>query len=146
MQLGRLNHVGIAVPDMETALAHWRDVMGARCVHEPIVIERAGLLIRFVDTPADGSMHGTQVELLQPLREDSTVSEFLRANPAGGQHHLCFEVPDIHAAHAWFTQAGKRVLGEPRPGAHGHPIFFVHGDDMGGVLTEILETPKEPQP
>lgn len=146
MQLGRLNHVGIAVPDMVAALAHWTGVMGATHVHEPIVIERAGILIRFVDTPAGGAMNGTQVELIQPLRADSTVSPFLAENPGGGQHHLCFEVPDIHEAKAWFEAQGKRVLGEPRPGAHRHPIFFVHGDDMGGILTEILETPKEPQP
>ncbi|NWP47699.1 methylmalonyl-CoA epimerase, partial [Escherichia coli] len=78
----------------------------------------------------------------EPLGEGSPIHGFLAKNPAGGQHHLCYEVPDIHEAKAWFEAKGAKVLGEPRIGAHGTPIFFVHPKDMGGVLTEIMETPK----
>ncbi len=73
---------------------------------------------------------------------DSPISGFLAKNPQGGQHHLCYEVPDIETAHAWFEGKGKRVLGPPRIGAHGTPVFFLHPKDMGGVLTEIMEAPK----
>ncbi|MFN2258450.1 MAG: VOC family protein, partial [Parasphingopyxis sp.] len=95
-----------------------------------------GVKVCFVDTP------NTQIELIEPLGADSPIAGFLEANPQGGQHHLCFEVPNIHAAKEEFEAMGKRVLGEPRVGAHGTLIFFVHPKDMGGVLTEIMETPK----
>lgn len=136
MKLGRLNHVGVAVPEMDTALAFWREVMGAEVVHEPFDMPEQGVRVCFVDTPGGG----TQVELLAPLSADSPVSGFLAKNPAGGQHHLCFEVPDISAARARFEEMGKRILGPTRTGAHGTPIFFLHPKDMGGVLTEIMET------
>jgi len=115
--------------------------MGATSFHEADV-PQDGLSIIFVDTPSDNGMNGTQIELIQPLRDDTAVSPFLTRNPAGGQHHVCFEVPDIAAARAAFEAQGKRVLGPTRIGAHGTPIFFVHPKDMGGILTEILETPK----
>ena len=86
---------------------------------------------------------GDEVELIEPLPGNTSIASFLEKNPAGGQHHMCYEVPDIHAAKAWFESQGKRVLGEPRIGAHGTLIFFVHPKDMGGILTEIMETPKE---
>ena len=86
---------------------------------------------------------GTQIELIEPLGEASPIHGFLAKNPAGGQHHMCYEVPDIMEAKAWFERLGKKILGEPRIGAHGTPIFFVHPKDMNGVLTEIMETPKE---
>ena len=85
---------------------------------------------------------GTQIELLQPTAADSAVGKWLEKNPLGGQHHICYEVPDIHVAKKWFVGQGKRVLGEPRIGAHGTLIFFVHPKDMGGQLTEIMEAPK----
>ena len=138
MKLGRLNHVGVAVPAMDAAIAFWRETMGSEVVRAPFDMAEQGVRVCFVDTP-DG---GTQVELLAPLSEDSPVTAFLAKNPLGGQHHLCFEVPDIEAARAEFEGQGKRVLGPTRIGAHGTPIFFVHPKDMAGVLTEIMESPR----
>jgi methylmalonyl-CoA/ethylmalonyl-CoA epimerase len=136
MNLGRLNHVGIATPSIADSIAFYRDVMGATAIGEPFDLPAQGVKVCFVDTP------NTQIELIEPLGDASPIRAFLEKNPAGGQHHLCYEVPDIHAAKAWFEAKGARVLGEPRIGAHGTPIFFVHPRDMGGVLTEIMETPK----
>lgn len=143
MKLGRLNHVGVVTPSIEDALAFWRDTMGAEVVHAPFDLPEQGVRIAFVDTPeAAGGMTGTQIELIEPL-PGSAIAKWIEANPNGGQHHLCFEVPDIYAAKAWFEEQGKRVLGSPRIGAHGTLIFFVHPKDMGGVLTEIMETPRD---
>lgn len=143
MKLGRLNHVGVVVPSMDAALAFWREEMGAAVIHAPFDLPEQGVRVAFVDTPdAAGGMTGTQIELIEPL-PGGAIAKWIDANPLGGQHHLCFEVPDIHAAKTWFEGRGKRVLGEPRVGAHGTLIFFVHPKDMGGVLTEIMETPKE---
>ncbi|WP_305097427.1 methylmalonyl-CoA epimerase [Croceibacterium aestuarii] len=138
MKLGRLNHVGVAVPDMDAAIAFWRDTMGATQVCEPFDMPEQGVTVCFIDTPNGG----TQVELLAPLSDQSPVSSFLAKNPLGGQHHLCFEVPDIASARSEFEAMDKRILGPTRIGAHGTPIFFVHPKDMGGILTEIMETPK----
>ncbi|MDB5713197.1 MAG: mce [Sphingomonadales bacterium] len=137
MKLGRLNHVGVATPSIEASAAHWRDVMGATKIHEPFDLPAQGVKVCFVDTP------NAQIELIEPLGADSPIHGFLAKNPLGGQHHICFEVPDIHAARAEFIALGKRVLGEPRIGAHGTLIFFVHPKDMGGMLTEIMETPSD---
>ena len=139
MKLGRLNHVGVAVPDIDAAIAFWRGTMGATQVTEPFDMPEQGVRVCFVDTPNGG----TQIELLAPLDESSPVSGFLAKNPQGGQHHLCFEVPDIETARAEFENQGKRILGPTRIGAHGTPIFFVHPKDMGGVLTEIMESPRD---
>ena len=136
MKLGRLNHVGIATPSIEASIAHYRDVLGATVISEPFDLPAQGVRVCFVDAP------NAQVELIEPLGEGSPIAAFLEKNPPGGQHHLCFEVPDIHEAKAWFEGKGARVLGEPRIGAHGTLIFFVHPKDMGGVLTEIMESPK----
>ncbi|WP_420605267.1 methylmalonyl-CoA epimerase [Novosphingopyxis sp.] len=136
MKLGPLNHVGVATPSIADSIAHWRDVMGATRIGEPFDMPAQGVKVCFVDAP------NCQIELIEPLGEDSPIQGFLKSNPLGGQHHVCFEVPDIHAAKAEFEAAGKRVLGEPRIGAHGTLIFFVHPKDMGGMLTEIMETPK----
>ena len=136
MILGRLNHIGVATPSIETSVAFYREVMGATTIHEPFDLPAQGVKVCFVDTP------NTQIEVIEPLGEGSPIHGFLAKNPNGGQHHLCYEVPDIHEAKAWFEAKGARVLGEPRIGAHGTPIFFVHPKDMGGVLTEIMETPK----
>lgn len=136
MKLGRLNHIGVATPSIENSVAFYRDVMGATTIHEPFDLPAQGVKVCFVDTP------NTQIELIEPLGEASPIHGFLAKNPNGGQHHLCYEVPDILEAKAWFEAKGKRVLDEPRIGAHGTPIFFVHPKDMGGVLTEIMEKPK----
>lgn len=145
MKLGRLNHIGIVVPDMDAAVAFWRDVMGASSFREPDV-PQDGLKIVFVDTPThsgpESDNHGTQMELIQPLNDKTAVSGFLAKNASGGQHHICHEVPDINAARTEFEAMGKRILGDTRIGAHGTPIFFVHPKDMQGILTEIMEAPK----
>lgn len=138
MKLGRLNHIGIVTPSIADSVAFWRDVMGASEIGVPFDLPEQGVKVCFVDTPAGG----TQIELIEPLSDASPIAGFLKTNPAGGQHHVCFEVPDIHAAKAEFEALGKRVLGAPRIGAHGTLIFFVHPRDMGGVLTEIMESPQ----
>ena len=137
MKLGRLNHVGVATPSIADAIPYWRDVMGATAIGEPFDLPAQGVKVCFVDTP------NTQIELIEPYDASSPIAAFIAKNPAGGQHHVCYEVPDIHEAKAWFEAKGAKVLGEPRIGAHGTPIFFVHPRDMGGVLTEFMETPKE---
>ena len=142
MKLGRLNHIGIATPSIEASIAYYRDVMGATKIHEPFDMPTQKVKVCFVDTPGENGTAGTQIELVEPLGEDSPIHGFLAKNPAGGQHHMCYEVPDIHVAREEFLAMGKKVLGEPRIGAHGTPIFFVHPKDMNGVLTEIMETPK----
>lgn len=141
MKLGRLNHIGVATPSIADSIAFYRDVMGARTIHEPFDLPAQGVKVCFVDTPGQGGGEGTQIELIEPLGESSPIRAFLDKNPLGGQHHVCFEVPDIMAAKAEFEAMGKRILGEPRIGAHGTPVFFVHPKDMGGILTEIMETP-----
>ena len=143
MKLGRLNHIGVATPSIADSITFWRDIMGATKIHDPFDLPEQGVKVCFVDTPgADGS-EGTQIELIEPLPGNTSIASFLEKNPQGGQHHVCFEVPDIHAAKAEFEAMGKKVLGEPRIGAHGTLIFFVHPKDMRGMLTEIMETPKE---
>jgi methylmalonyl-CoA/ethylmalonyl-CoA epimerase len=136
MKLGRLNHVGVATPSIEDSVVRYRELMGAEIVRPPFDLPAQGVRICFVDTP------NSQIELIEPLGADSPIAAFLGKNPAGGQHHVCFEVPDIEAARAWFEGKGARILGPTRIGAHGTPIFFLHPKDMGGVLTEIMETPK----
>ncbi|ALR21102.1 MULTISPECIES: methylmalonyl-CoA epimerase [Sphingobium] len=143
MKLGRLNHIGIATPSLEASIAYYRDVMGATKIHEPFDLPAQGVKVCFVDTPGEDGTNGTQIELIEPLGENSPIHGFIAKNPAGGQHHMCYEVPDILEAKKWFEGLGKKVLGEPRIGAHGTLIFFVHPKDMNGVLTEIMETPKE---
>jgi methylmalonyl-CoA/ethylmalonyl-CoA epimerase len=136
MKLGRLNHVGVATPSIETSVALYRDVLGATTIHEAFDLPSQKVRVCFVDTP------NSQIELLEPLGEDSPIAKFLEKNPAGGQHHVCFEVPDIHEAKAEMEAKGAKVLGEPRIGAHGTPVIFVHPRDMGGVLVELMETPQ----
>ncbi len=142
MKLGRLNHIGVATPSIEASIAHYREVMGATDIHEPFDLPEQGVKVCFVDTPTDSGMNGTQIELIEPLDANSPINNFLEKNPLGGQHHVCFEVPDIATAREEFEAMGKRILGPTRIGAHGTPIFFVHPKDMQGVLTEIMETPK----
>ncbi|MFL0356868.1 methylmalonyl-CoA epimerase [Erythrobacter sp. GH1-10] len=143
MKLGRLNHIGVATPSIEDSIAHYRDVMGATKIHTPFDLPEQGVKVCFVDTPNHSGMDGTQIELIEPLGPDSAIQNFLEKNPLGGQHHVCFEVPDIGEARTEFEEMGKRILGPTRIGAHGTPIFFVHPKDMQGMLTEIMETPRE---
>ena len=143
MKLGRLNHIGVATPSIEDSIVHYRDVMGATKIHTPFDLEAQGVKVCFVDTPGENGTNGTQIELIEPLGPDSPLTNFLEKNPLGGQHHVCFEVPDIEGARKEFEAMGKRILGPTRIGAHGTPIFFVHPKDMQGMLTEIMETPKE---
>ena len=136
MRLGRLNHVGVATPSIEKSLETYRTMFGAEPHGDPFDLPAQGVRVCFVDTP------NSQIELIEPLGEGSPIAKFLEKNPLGGQHHVCFEVPDIHAAKAELLDKGVRILGEPRKGAHGTLIFFVHPKDMGGVLTEFMESPK----
>ncbi len=142
MTLGRLNHIGIATPSIPAAVALYRDLLGAEKIGEAFDLPAQKVRVCFVDAGSSEGF-GSQIELLEPLGADSPIAKFLEKNPAGGQHHVCFEVPDIHAAVADLTAKGARVLGEPRIGAHGTLVVFVHPKDMGGVLTELMETPKE---
>ena len=132
--IGRLNHVAIVVPDLAAASALYRDVLGAS-VSAPQPLPEHGVTVVFVDLP------NTRIELLQPLGADSPVRGFLDRNPAGGMHHLCYEVEDIRAARDRLRAQGARVLGdgEPRPGAHGKPVLFLHPKDFCGTLIELEE-------
>ena len=143
MKLGRLNHIGVATPSIADSVAFYRDTMGATRIGEPFDLPEQGVKVCFVDTPGHDGTEGTQIELIEPLGEQSTLTTFMEKNPLGGQHHVCYEVPDITAAREWFEGKGKRILGPTRIGAHGTPIFFLHPKDMMGQLTEIMETPKE---
>lgn len=137
MTIGRLNHVGVATPSIEASVALYRDLLGATQIHDAFDLPAQGVRVCFVDTP------NSQIELIEPLGEASPLHNFLAKNPAGGQHHVCFEVADIHEAKAEMEAKGAKVLGEPRIGAHGTLVIFVHPKDMGGVLVELMETPKE---
>jgi methylmalonyl-CoA/ethylmalonyl-CoA epimerase len=134
--LGRLNHVGVATPSIEQSIALYRDLLGATEIGEPFDLPPQKVRVCFVDLP------NSQIELLEPLGEDSPIAKFLEKNPAGGQHHVCFEMPDIAAAAAEMTARGAKVLGEPRIGAHGTLVIFLHPKGTGGVLVELMETPK----
>ena len=135
--IGRLNHIGVATPSIEAAIPVYRDLLGATVIREPFDLPAQGVRVCFVDTP------NSQIELIEPLGATSPILKFLEKNPLGGQHHVCFEVPDIHAAAADMKAKGATVLGEPRIGAHGTPVIFVHPKNMGGVLVELMETPHE---
>jgi methylmalonyl-CoA/ethylmalonyl-CoA epimerase len=133
--LGPLNHVGIATPSIPAAVEMYRMLLGATVVREPFDLPAQGVRVCFIDTP------NSQIELLEPLGENSPIARFLAKNPAGGQHHVCFEVPDVVVAKAKLEAKGATVLGEPRVGAHGTLVIFVHPKDMGGVLVELMEAP-----
>jgi methylmalonyl-CoA/ethylmalonyl-CoA epimerase len=136
MTLGRLNHIGVATPSIEQSIVLYRDLLGATAIGEPFDLAPQGVRVCFVDLP------NSQIELIEPLGENSPLHGFLTKNPAGGQHHVCFEVPDIHAAKAEMEAKGAKVLGEPRIGAHGTPVIFLHPKGTGGVLVELMETPE----
>ena len=135
MTLGRLNHIGVATASIERAIETWRTLLGATAIGAPFDLPAQGVKVCFIDAP------NTQIELIEPYDDASPIAGFLAKNPAGGQHHVCFEVADIAAAVAGLTAKGATVLGEPRIGAHGTPIVFVHPRDMGGMLVELMETP-----
>jgi methylmalonyl-CoA/ethylmalonyl-CoA epimerase len=130
--IGRLNHVAIAVPDMAAASAQYRDMLGAE-VGPPIDQAEHGVTVVFISLP------NTKIELLHPLGDDSPIAAFLARNPAGGIHHLCYEVADIEAARDTLVAGGARVLGPPRIGAHGKPVMFLHPKDFTGTLIELEE-------
>ncbi len=135
--LGPLNHVGVAVPDIHAAIEMYRTVFSCTDITEPQDLPPQGVTFAFVNLPSG------QVELIQPYGDNSPITKFLARNPKGGQHHICFEVADIHKACGVMTERGMRVLNEPRIGAHGTPVVFLHPGDAGGVLIELMETPKE---
>lgn len=130
--IGRLNHVAIVVPDLAAAAALYRDTLGAK-VSAPLPLPEHGVTTVFVELP------NTKIELLHPLGENSPIAKFLAGNPAGGMHHLCYEVDDILAARDRLKAAGARVLGdgEPKTGAHGKPVLFLHPKDFCGTLVEL---------
>jgi methylmalonyl-CoA/ethylmalonyl-CoA epimerase len=132
--IGRLNHVAIAVPKLAAAAALYTEALGA-AVSEPVAHPEHGVTVVFVTLP------NTKIELLEPLGDNSPIAAFLERNPAGGIHHLCYEVADIAAAMQKLTSAGARVLGdgEPKIGAHGKPVLFLHPKDFNGTLIEIEE-------
>ena len=137
--IGKLNHVGVATPSIDESVKLYRDVLGATSIGDKFAMPEQGVWVCFVNLP------NSQIELIEPYGENSPVHGFLAKNPAGGQHHICFEVPDIIAARDDMRAKGATVLGtgEPRIGAHGTPVIFVHPKNMGGVLVELMETPKE---
>lgn len=130
--LGRLNHVAIAVPDLAAASAVYRDTLGAR-VTEPQPLPEHGVTVVFID------VGNTKIELLEPLGESSPIAAFLAKSPSGGMHHVCYEVDDILAARDRLKASGARVLGDgnPKIGAHGKPVLFLHPKDFQGTLVEL---------
>jgi methylmalonyl-CoA/ethylmalonyl-CoA epimerase len=130
--IGRLNHVAIAVKDLEAAAATYRQALGAK-VSAPEDLPEHGVTVVFVELP------NTKIELLRPLGPNSPIQAFVDKNPTGGMHHVCYEVDDIYAARDRLKAEGKRVLGdgEPKIGAHGKPVLFLHPKDFAGTLVEI---------
>ena len=130
--IGKLNHVAFAVPDLNAAAAVYRDTLGAR-VSEAEALPEHGVTVVFVD------LGNTLVELMEPLGEDSPITGFLKKNPTGGMHHVCYEVDDIIAARDKLKDHGVRVLGdgEPKTGAHGKPVLFLHPKDFAGTLIDL---------
>ncbi|MBV9395122.1 MAG: methylmalonyl-CoA epimerase [Methylobacteriaceae bacterium] len=130
--IGRLNHVAIAVKDLDRSSALYRDTLGAR-VSPPLPQPEHGVTVVFVELP------NTKIELLEPLGDNSPIAKFLEKNSDGGMHHVCYEVEDIRAARDRLKQKGARVLGdgEPKVGAHGKPVLFLHPKDFGGTLVEL---------
>ena len=135
--IGKLNHVGVATPSIEDSVKLYRDMLGATDIGEKFSMPEQGVWVCFVTLP------NAQIELIEPYGEASPIHAFLAKNPRGGQHHVCFEVPDILAARDEMRAKGATVLGtgEPRIGAHGVPVIFVHPKDMGGVLVELMAEP-----
>jgi methylmalonyl-CoA/ethylmalonyl-CoA epimerase len=139
--IGRLNHVAIAVPDLAAAASRYRDLLGAE-VGPPMALPEHGVTVVFV------LLANTKIELLHPLSADSPIAKFLAANPAGGMHHICFDVPDILTAAEVLRGQGARILGDgtPKIGAHGLPVLFLHPKDFDGTLIELEEVKPEMEP
>jgi methylmalonyl-CoA/ethylmalonyl-CoA epimerase len=135
--IGRLNHVGIATPSIAEAAAMYRGLFGATAVGAPFALGAQGVSVCFIDLP------NVQIELIEPLGENSPIWGFLKKHPAGGQHHICFEVDDIVTVRDTLQRRGATFLGtgEPRLGAHGVPVIFVQPRDTGGVLIELMSVP-----
>ena len=136
--IGRLNHVGVATPSIDDSLEAYRELFGATDVTEKRALPDQGVWVAFVNLP------NSQIELIEPYGDTSPLNAFLEKNPKGGQHHVCFEVDDILAARDALTAKGATVLGsgEPRVGAHGTPVIFLHPKTLGGVLIELMQAPK----
>ena len=132
--IGRINHIAIVVPDLDAAVNSWKSRLGAD-VSAPQELPEHGVTVVFIDTG------NSKVELLEPLGADSPIARFLERNPDGGMHHMCFEVDDILAARDQLIAEGARVLGdgEPKTGAHGKPVLFLHPKDFNGTLIELEE-------
>jgi len=130
--IGRLNHVAIATKDVRKASEIYRNALGVK-VSEPVPLPEHGVVTVFVELP------NTKIELLEPLGENSPIARFLEKNPAGGMHHVCYEVDDIYAARDRMKEMGATVTGsgEPRIGAHGKPVLFLHPKDFAGTLIEL---------
>ena len=130
--IGRLNHVAIAVKDLDRSTALYRDTLGAQ-VSAPLPQREHGVTVVFVELP------NTKIELLEPLGDNSPIAKFVEKNSDGGMHHVCYEVEDIRAARDRLKASGARVLGdgEPKIGAHGKPVLFLHPKDFGGTLVEL---------
>jgi methylmalonyl-CoA/ethylmalonyl-CoA epimerase len=130
--IGRLNHVAIATKNIEAAAKVYRDVLGAK-VSAPVPQPDHGVITVFVELP------NTKIELLEPLGENSPIAKFLEKNPSGGMHHVCYEVDDIYAARDRMRAEGATITGsgEPRIGAHGKPVIFLHPKDFVGTLVEL---------
>jgi methylmalonyl-CoA/ethylmalonyl-CoA epimerase len=132
--IGRLNHVAIAVPDLAAAATKYRDLLGAH-VKDAQALPEHGVTVVFV------TLEHTTIELMAPLGDASPISKFLTDHPSGGIHHICYEVPDVAAAAEALVSAGARVLGDgqPKTGAHGLPVIFLHPKDFDGTLIELEE-------
>jgi methylmalonyl-CoA/ethylmalonyl-CoA epimerase len=132
--IGRINHIAIAVPDVEAAARQWQTTLGAVC-SAPQPLPDHGVRVVFVAQP------NAKVELMEPLGDASPIAGFLDRNPDGGMHHICYEVADIRQARDQLVAAGARVLGtgEPKKGAHGTPVLFLHPKDFCGTLIELEE-------
>jgi methylmalonyl-CoA/ethylmalonyl-CoA epimerase len=137
--IGRLNHVAIAVPDLAEAARKYRELLGAD-VGEPQVFAEHGVTVVFV------TLENTKIELMTPLGPASPIAKFMEKNPGGGVHHVCYEVPDLASAAKVLSDAGARVLGEVKTGAHGLPVLFLHPKDFDGTLIELEEVKPDLQP
>jgi methylmalonyl-CoA/ethylmalonyl-CoA epimerase len=137
--IGRLNHVGVAVPSIDAAKATYRDLYGVpeSAMTETRELATQGVRFAFIN------LANCQIELIEPFGVDSPITKFIEKHPRGGQHHICFEVADIYAARDEMIVRGARVLNEPRIGAHGTPVIFIDPKNSDGVLIELMETPRE---
>jgi len=136
--IGRINHIGIATPDVEKAAQSWAKLYGAIDAQDAFDLPEQGVRVKFINLP------NGQLELIAPIGENSPITKFLQRYPSGGQHHICFEVDDIIKSRDELISRGAKVLGNgnPRIGAHGVPVIFVHPENSGGVLVELMQATK----